>query len=130
MIGYVAAMLVFKLGVRLPRVLGLLPARFYTGQAARNLRQDDLDAAMACYRQALKKNPQAPEVPVLREILTMELMYRKKLLNEQIERSKKGHPPGKNDLFAIHWETEDEGEAARKGLDIIEHFLGEMELPN
>ena len=85
MLGYLATYLFFKVGVRIPRALGLLPGRFYVGEAIRRLRRDDLDGAFVCYRTARGKSAEAEVVKVLHELLTMELRHRRQALEKRRE---------------------------------------------
>ncbi len=85
MLGYLATYLIFKVGVRIPRALGLLPGRFYVGEAIRRLRRDDLDGAFICYRTARGKNAEAEVVKVLHELLTIELRHRRLALEKRRE---------------------------------------------
>jgi len=85
MLGYVATYLFFKVGVRIPRALGLLPGRFYVGEAVRRLRRDDLDGAMLCYRTARRKSENDEVVKVLHELLTMEMRHRREALEKRRE---------------------------------------------
>jgi len=130
MIGHVAAILVFKFGVRLPKLLGMLPGRFYVGEAVRCLRRDDLDGAMACYRTASVKDAAAEEVGVLHEVLTLELKHRRQALVKRIDvltrtlqAGEQTHQPGAHLTTAF---CEGELEAAQRATQIIDAFLDEL----
>jgi len=131
MIGQLAAILILKFGVRLPRVLGMLPARYYISEAVRCLRRDDLDGAMMCYRTARAKAPHVEEAKVLHEVLTLEMRHRRQALTKRREVLQRTLSAAKQneDRLGAHLTNEfcaEELAATERALTIIEAFAGEL----
>lgn len=132
MLGHLAAILAFRLSTRLPKVLGVLPARFYVGEAVRCLRRDDLDGAMACYRTAKTKDAEADEVKVLYEVLSMEIKHRRLALGKRRDVLQRTMTAGgrKTKGLGTHLTMsfcETELNAAERALEIIDRFAAELE---
>lgn len=131
MIGQLAAILIFKFGVRLPRVLGMLPARYYISEAVRCLRRDDLDGAMMCYRTAKTKAPHTEEAKVLHEVLSLEMRHRRQALAKRSEVLERTLVAGRReeDCLGTHLTTNfcaTELAATERALVIIKAFIGEL----
>lgn len=130
MIGNLAAVILFRVGVRLPKILGMLPAKYYISEAVRNLRKDDLDGAMACYRTARVKNPKAEEVKVLHEVLLLEMKHRRQALEKRCEVLRDTLAAGRKEEETGNQLTvtfcQNELESAVKALKILRSFADEL----